>query len=85
MNRIVLAAAAGFTFIAAAALGATDVLDRDTHEVIEIDVTADELAECRETLAQVASMPAVHDNGTPVLFNWGQSDLPEVRCVVSEV
>ncbi len=66
------------------AVAASDLIDERPQEVIEISVSADELAECRETLAQVASMPARHDNGTPILFDWGQNDMPQVRCVVSE-
>ncbi|QFS83845.1 hypothetical protein FIU97_13940 [Roseivivax sp. THAF40] len=66
------------------AVAAADLYEDAPEEVIEISVSAGELAECQETLAQVAARPARHDNGTPILFDWGQSDLPQVRCVVGE-
>ncbi|SIT16041.1 hypothetical protein SAMN05421759_12335 [Roseivivax lentus] len=66
------------------AMGAAALIEDDPRDMIEIVVSADKLAECRETLAQVAAMPARHDNGTPLLLDWGQSDLPKVACVVGE-
>ncbi|KMK66483.1 hypothetical protein [Puniceibacterium sp. IMCC21224] len=66
---------------AAAAWAATEALGNDGPTVIEIEVAANELAECRATLSQVAQMPAVYDNGSPILFNFSD-DLPTVDCVV---
>ncbi|MCE0506850.1 MULTISPECIES: hypothetical protein [unclassified Roseivivax] len=84
MKRIALTATA-LICASAAALAASEVMTGPDPEVIEIEVLSSELADCRETLAQVASMPAVHDNGTPILFDWGQNDMPSVRCVATDV
>ncbi|ETW11709.1 hypothetical protein ATO8_15718 [Roseivivax marinus] len=83
MRRIGFVALGSIAAVAAS-VAAAQVMTGQTQEVIEITVSADELQECRETLAQVASMPAVHDNGTPILFD-ASSDLPSVRCVVGDV
>lgn len=48
--------------------------------VVEIKVAADRLAECRQTLHDVAGMPVVNDEGSPVLFH-DAPDLPQVVCV----
>ena len=82
MRRTALTAAA-LTCVAAASFAATNVLKAPDPEVIEIEVSAGELNDCRETLAQVAQAPAVADNGSPLFFDRAQ-DLPSVRCVVSE-
>ncbi|ETX14209.1 hypothetical protein OCH239_04985 [Roseivivax halodurans JCM 10272] len=83
MPRIALATL-GLASIAAASIAAAGVLERPEQDVIEIEVALDELKECRETLAQVAQMPAVSDNGSPIFFDSAQ-DLPGVRCVVADV
>ena len=75
------AIAAALICAAAASWSATEVLVEDEPTVIEISVTQDKLAECRETLRNVAQAPTVHDNGTPMLFDYSE-DLPQVRCVV---
>ncbi|MFD1343190.1 hypothetical protein [Litorisediminicola beolgyonensis] len=67
--------------VAAAAYGAVGILAPVEPTIIRIEVSADRLAECRETLAQVASMPVVADNGTPALFDISP-DLPQVACVL---
>ena len=79
MKRALLIAAA-MTTAAVAAVAATDIQTTSKADVIEIQVPAHKLAECQETLAQVAGMPVVTDAGTPVLFPATQ-DLPSVRCV----
>ncbi|GAA4218240.1 hypothetical protein J4E08_14485 [Sagittula sp. NFXS13] len=65
---------------ATAAFAATDMMAPSQPEVIEIEVAPHELAQCRETLAQVASMPVVSDEGyaLPVSASEG---LPTVACV----
>ncbi len=83
MKRLALLTAAA-TCTAVAAYAATEVLAPDAATVIEIEVAPHELAECRETLQQVASMPAVADDGTPLLFE-SSDDLPQVRCVASTI
>ncbi|SNR28068.1 hypothetical protein [Puniceibacterium sediminis] len=80
MTRL-FAIAAGMICVAAAAWAATGALDDGGPTVIEIEVTAGKLSECRATLAQVARMPAVSDSGTPILFGVNE-DLPTVACVV---
>ncbi|WP_146592229.1 hypothetical protein [Puniceibacterium confluentis] len=80
MTRLIAISAAMMT-LAAAAWAATEALDAGGPTVIEIEVTADKLAECRDTLAQVSQMPAVYDNGSPILFGVNE-DLPSVACVV---
>ena len=82
MKRAFLIAAAVATAAAATAFGGTEVEPTASADVIEIEVPAHKLAECQETLAQVANMPVVTDTGTPVLFPADQS-LPSVRCVVA--
>ncbi len=79
----VMLIATGLVCAAAASFAATGGLSGAEPGVIEIEVSAAELAECRATLAQVAGMPAVADNGSPLLFGASQ-DLPDVRCVVSD-
>ncbi|MFZ5963702.1 hypothetical protein ACOXXX_12170 [Thalassococcus sp. BH17M4-6] len=76
------AIAAAMTCLAAAAWATTEVLVPEQPTVIEIEVSAAELAECQDTLRAVAQQPAVHDNGSPVFFDFS-SDLPTVKCVVS--
>lgn len=83
MQRLALFTAAA-TCTAVAAFAATEVLAPDAATVIEIEVAPHELAECRETLQQVAGMPAVADDGTPLLFQSAE-DLPQVRCVAASV
>ncbi|SDH17881.1 hypothetical protein [Alloyangia pacifica] len=83
MKRLALLTAVT-TCTAVAAYAATEVLGTGAATVIEIEVAPHELAECRETLQQVASMPAVSDDGTPLLFQ-SSDDLPQVRCVASTV
>ncbi|SLN73763.1 hypothetical protein ROJ8625_03981 [Roseivivax jejudonensis] len=82
MRRNVIIAS-GLLFAAAASVTATQALTPSEPEVIEIEVSADELQECRETLAQVAQMPAVTDSGSPLLLGVSE-DLPSVRCVATE-
>jgi hypothetical protein len=77
------AIATAVLFVATASWAATEVLLPDTQTVIDIPVAASELAECRQTLRDVAQRPAVTDNGSPIFFSFSQ-DLPSVRCVVSE-
>ncbi|WP_260348666.1 hypothetical protein [Alloyangia mangrovi] len=67
MKRLALLTAAA-TCTAVAAYAATEALSPGAATVIEIEVAPHELAECRETLQQVASMPAVTDDGTPPLL-----------------
>ena len=76
--------ALGLLCASVSAYAANDALSPATTEVIEIPVSAKELDDCRTTLAEVAAMPARYDNGTPIFLDWGQSELPEVRCVVAE-
>lgn len=80
MTRL-LATTAGLICVAAAALAATGALEDNGPTVIEIEVSAAKLSECRDTLAEVAQMPAVYDNGSPILFG-ADEDLPSVTCVV---
>lgn len=70
-------------FAAAGAVAATDVLLVDTPTVIEIEVDAADLARCQETLAQVAQMPVVTDNGSATWFS-NADDLPQVACVLKD-
>ena len=77
MHRLAIAAA-GLVTLGAAALAAND--GPSASEIIEIEVPLEKLAECQQTLREVAGMPAVHDNGTPILFD-RSADLPDVRCV----
>ena len=79
MKRTMLYSA-GLVFLAAAAVAASDVLERSKADVIEISVPADQLDDCRETLSQVAEMPIVSDSGTPILFP-DADELPSVICV----
>ncbi|MHA6324976.1 hypothetical protein [Roseivivax sp. CAU 1753] len=83
MRRTIFTATA-LIFASASAFAAGEMLLESSQDFIDISVSANELAECRKTLKQVAGMPAVHDNGTPIFFNWGASDLPQVRCVVND-
>lgn len=82
MKKTALSAFA-LLFAAAGAVAATDVLSDDAPTVIEIEVDAADLARCQETLAQVAQMPAVSDDGTPILFD-ASDDLPQVACVLRD-
>jgi len=82
MTRLFVLTAAA-TCVSVAAFAATEALMTDEPEVIEISVSADELADCRETLREVGQMPAVTDGGSPILFD-DAADLPQVACVVSE-
>ena len=52
-------------------------------EVIKIEVSPDELAECRQSLREIGQMPAVTDSGSPILFD-DTNDMPGVACVVTE-
>ncbi|ETX27370.1 hypothetical protein [Roseivivax isoporae] len=79
LRRVALASAA-LICAAAASLAATDVLGPAEPGIVTIEVAPHELAECRETLAQVAATPAVADNGSPLFFDRA-SDLPQVQCV----
>ncbi|EPX85581.1 hypothetical protein [Salipiger mucosus] len=65
---------------AAAAFAATETLSQRPGDVIEIEVAPERLAECRETLQQVAQRPAVTDDGSPILVDTTE-DLPGVVCV----
>ncbi|MFW2543298.1 hypothetical protein ACN2XU_11700 [Primorskyibacter sp. 2E107] len=71
-------------FTAAGTFAATAALVDREPSVIEIEVDAQDLARCQETLAQVAQMPAVTDGGSPILFD-SADDLPQVACVVRDV
>ena len=75
------------TVTATAVAAATQVVapqgDARGGDVITIEVAPEELARCRETLAQVAAMPAVSDDGTPLPVS-ASAGLPQVACVVSE-
>ncbi|PIL18650.1 hypothetical protein P775_18945 [Puniceibacterium antarcticum] len=82
MTRL-FATTASLIFVAAAAFAASGSSFENELTVIEIEVPATKLAECRETLSQVAQMPTVSDDGTPLLFGV-DDDLPSVICVVSE-
>lgn len=75
--------ALGLIFTAAASWAATEVLVPDAPTVIEISVAPHELADCQATLAQVAQQPAVHDNGSPMFFDFSD-DLPSVKCVADQ-
>lgn len=79
--RRTLIIAAGFICAAVAAVAASDALVERQADIIKIEVPAAKLAECEETLRQVAAQPAVADNGSPLLFG-ADNDLPSVRCVV---
>ena len=83
MKRLALLTAAA-TCTAVAAYAATEALNPGAATVIEIEVAPHELAQCRETLQQVGSMPAVSDDGTPLLFQ-SSEDLPQVLCVATTV
>ncbi len=80
MKRLI-ALTTALTCVAAAAWAATGSFDDSGPTVIEIEVSADKLSECRETLSEVAQMPAVYDNGSPILFGVNE-ELPTVACVV---
>ncbi|MCA0964292.1 hypothetical protein [Salipiger bermudensis] len=82
MTRLFVLTAAA-TCVSVAAFAASEALTTDEPEVIEIRVSADELADCRDSLREVGQMPAVTDGGMPILFD-NTSDLPQVTCVVSE-
>ncbi|WP_417742233.1 hypothetical protein [Salipiger sp.] len=82
MTRLFVLTAAA-TCVSVAAFAASEALTTDEPEVIEIRVSADELADCRDSLREVGQMPAVTDGGMPILFD-NTSDLPQVACVVSE-
>ncbi len=69
-----------FAAVAAAAFAATDVVSNTAPRTIYIEVSSDELADCRQTLADVASMPTYSDEGSLLLFTQ-QSDLPDVQCI----
>ncbi|WP_353472859.1 hypothetical protein PVT71_02170 [Salipiger sp. H15] len=81
MKRLALLTAAA-TCTAVAAFAATEMLTPAAATVIEIEVAPHELAACRDTLEQVATMPAVADDGTPLLFH-SDDELPQVRCVAA--
>ncbi|WGW03832.1 hypothetical protein [Tropicibacter oceani] len=70
-------------FIAAGALAATEALTTAQPEVIKIEVDAADLDRCRETLAQVAQMPVVTDDGSSAWFS-NADDLPQVACVLRD-
>lgn len=69
---------------ATAAFAATEFLAPVEQEVIEIEVSPDELARCQETLAQVAQMPIVSDSGRPLPAS-SADGLPSVACVVRDI
>lgn len=69
-----------FAAVAAAAFAASGAMSNTAPRTIYIEVASDELADCRETLADVASMPAYSDQGSLLLFTQ-QSDLPSVECI----
>ena len=75
--------AAALTLVAAASWATTEVLVPEEPTVIEITVAAHELDDCNQTLREVAQQPAVHDNGSPMFFDFAE-DMPSVRCVVGE-
>ncbi len=80
MTRLI-AATSALICVAAAAWAASGSLDAQVPTVIRIEVSTAELTDCRETLSDAAQMPAVHDNGSPILFGTSD-DLPTVACVV---
>ncbi|ANT59632.1 hypothetical protein AYJ57_04180 [Salipiger sp. CCB-MM3] len=83
MTRLAVLTAAAICS-AVAAYAANEALSSDGPTVIEIEVAPNELAACKAQLKQVGSMPAVADDGTPLLFG-GNDDLPQVRCVADTV
>lgn len=50
--------------------------------IIEIRVSADELADCEETLRQLRARPAVTDAGTWIPAFLRNDDLPRTVCVL---
>lgn len=81
MTRLIVVALAAI-FAAAGVIASTeDDIFGGNDFVMEIEVEADRLAECRRTLHDVAGMPVVNDEGSPLLFH-NASDLPRVVCVV---
>ena len=70
-------------FASVAAFAASDAMTTDAPEVIEIEVSADELASCQKGLREAAEIPAVTDAGTPIFFDRTE-DMPRVACVVTE-
>ncbi|TNF19620.1 MAG: hypothetical protein EP318_13930 [Rhodobacteraceae bacterium] len=81
MPRLIVLALAAI-FAAAGVIAATDdAIFGGNDVVMEIEVSADRLAECRQTLRDVAGMPVVNDEGSAMLFH-DTSDLPRVVCVV---
>lgn len=81
MTRLIVFALVA-TFTAAGVIAATDDdIFGGKDVVMEIEVSADRLAKCRQTLSDVAGMPVVNDEGSPVLFH-DAVDLPRVVCVV---
>mgnify|MGYP005990133423 CR=1 FL=1 len=77
---IVLTIATSLT--AVAAFAASEAMTSAPAEVIQIEVSADELARCEQTLRDVGQMPAVTDSGSPILFGSGAEDMPRVECTV---
>lgn len=81
MTRLIVFALTAI-FTAAGVIAATDDdIFGGNDVVMEIEVSADRLAECRQTLREVAGMPVVNDEGSTMLFH-DASDLPRVICVV---
>ncbi len=78
MFRLAALSAAAAT-VAVTAFAGVDALTSSEPEVIRIEVAPGELAECQRTLREVGAMPAVSDNGSPILFD-DTDDLPRVVC-----
>ena len=71
------------TCASVAAFAATEAMMSEEAEVIKIEVSPDELADCRKSLREIGQMPAVTDSGSPILFD-DTTDMPSVACVVTE-
>ncbi|MHA7870440.1 MAG: hypothetical protein ACX93U_23455 [Salipiger thiooxidans] len=71
------------TCASVAAFAATEAMMSEEAEVIKIEVSPDELADCRQSLREIGQMPAVTDSGSPILFD-DTTDMPSVACVVTE-
>ena len=67
----------------AAPFAADALIEKRDNTVITIEVPVEDLARCRETLRQVAQMPAVTDDGTPIASTFSE-ELPSVACVAKD-
>lgn len=68
--------------IAVTGFAATDAMITAPPEIIRIEVAPDQLADCERTLREVGAMPAVADDGSPLLFDGG-TGMPSVVCAIS--